>query len=216
MFFYLFTIFFFLFFFFFFNDTATTEIYTLSLHDALPAATPRTADSTGLSSEQIARISRLARSMVEASKVSGPPPMSAPALNAPPAPLSTTSRTSSRRRQPSNASVSRSIIPAVSALSASGRLSVSRRMPPSRRSSRSLNADPGLAHLGDGGRRGLRRDPRAQVGEQPGREAVADRVERGRAHAVVGGEAADVDVGDLVLAEPVGECVAGRRTPLEA
>jgi len=25
-----------LFFFFFFNDTATTEIYTLSLHDALP------------------------------------------------------------------------------------------------------------------------------------------------------------------------------------
>src|SRR5256885_6205131 len=27
-----------LFFFFFFNDTATTEIYTLSLHDALPTA----------------------------------------------------------------------------------------------------------------------------------------------------------------------------------
>src|SRR5215467_16049223 len=27
---------FFLFYFFFFNDTATTEIYTLSLHDALP------------------------------------------------------------------------------------------------------------------------------------------------------------------------------------
>jgi len=27
---------FFCFFFFFFNDTATTEIYTLSLHDALP------------------------------------------------------------------------------------------------------------------------------------------------------------------------------------
>src|SRR5216683_6284876 len=35
--------FFFLFFFFFFNDTATTEIYTLSLHDALPIScrTPR-------------------------------------------------------------------------------------------------------------------------------------------------------------------------------
>src|SRR5882762_11949392 len=31
-----------LFFFFFFNDTATTEIYTLSLHDALPI--PRTRD----------------------------------------------------------------------------------------------------------------------------------------------------------------------------
>src|ERR1022692_5323264 len=31
-----FLFFFFLFVFFFFNDTATTEIYTLSLHDALP------------------------------------------------------------------------------------------------------------------------------------------------------------------------------------
>src|SRR3712207_8906185 len=30
--------------FFFFNDTATTEIYTLSLHDALPIS-PRTASS---------------------------------------------------------------------------------------------------------------------------------------------------------------------------
>src|SRR6266487_6694214 len=28
-------------FFFFFNDTATTEIYTLSLHDALPLSPPR-------------------------------------------------------------------------------------------------------------------------------------------------------------------------------
>src|SRR3712207_7594360 len=28
---------------FFFNDTATTEIYTLSLHDALPIYAPRTA-----------------------------------------------------------------------------------------------------------------------------------------------------------------------------
>src|SRR6266404_1851736 len=30
-----------LFFFFFFNDTATTEIYTLSLHDALPISDAR-------------------------------------------------------------------------------------------------------------------------------------------------------------------------------
>src|SRR2546422_6199646 len=30
----------FFFFFFFFNDTATTEIYTLSLHDALPISRP--------------------------------------------------------------------------------------------------------------------------------------------------------------------------------
>src|SRR2546430_15696402 len=38
--------------FFFFNDTATTEIYTLSLHDALPisgerAARPADADAAG-------------------------------------------------------------------------------------------------------------------------------------------------------------------------
>src|SRR6478609_10530522 len=32
----MFIFFFFIYFFFFFNDTATTEIYTLSLHDALP------------------------------------------------------------------------------------------------------------------------------------------------------------------------------------
>ena len=36
IFFFLFFFFFFVFFFFFFNDTSTTEIYTLSLHDALP------------------------------------------------------------------------------------------------------------------------------------------------------------------------------------
>src|SRR5256885_5865539 len=34
-----------IFFFFFFNDTATTEIYTLSLHDALPICTAKTAVS---------------------------------------------------------------------------------------------------------------------------------------------------------------------------
>src|SRR3712207_7143798 len=32
-------------FFFFFNDTATTEIYTLSLHDALPISRPAPARS---------------------------------------------------------------------------------------------------------------------------------------------------------------------------
>src|SRR5574341_1351467 len=31
--------------FFFFNDTATTEIYTLSLHDALPILAPESAQS---------------------------------------------------------------------------------------------------------------------------------------------------------------------------
>src|SRR5207248_10755797 len=34
----------FTFIFFFFNDTATTEIYTLSLHDALPIWVPETGD----------------------------------------------------------------------------------------------------------------------------------------------------------------------------
>src|SRR5256885_16620849 len=34
-----------LFFFFFFNDTATTEIYTLSLHDALPILDVRLAEA---------------------------------------------------------------------------------------------------------------------------------------------------------------------------
>src|SRR2546423_7751730 len=33
-------------FFFFFNDTATTEIYTLSLHDALPISTATTSTSS--------------------------------------------------------------------------------------------------------------------------------------------------------------------------
>src|SRR5882724_9789328 len=38
-----------LFFFFFFNDTATTEIYTLSLHDALPISnTPEPRPCSGL------------------------------------------------------------------------------------------------------------------------------------------------------------------------
>src|SRR5436853_5644622 len=36
----LFSVFYFFSFFFFFNDTATTEIYTLSLHDALPISLP--------------------------------------------------------------------------------------------------------------------------------------------------------------------------------
>src|SRR6266511_1371264 len=44
----LFTLFFFLFFFFFFcNDTATTEIYTLSLHDALPIWNPEQSNPPG-------------------------------------------------------------------------------------------------------------------------------------------------------------------------
>src|SRR5947209_18836218 len=51
----------FLFFFFFFNDTATTEIYTLSLHDALPIY--RTGEASCIPARDGARYSpRRARS----------------------------------------------------------------------------------------------------------------------------------------------------------
>src|SRR5256885_6406138 len=46
----------FIFFFFFFNDTATTEIYTLSLHDALPISRARGragADRRGLRARRL-------------------------------------------------------------------------------------------------------------------------------------------------------------------
>src|SRR2546430_11374981 len=50
-----------LFFFFFFNDTATTEIYTLSLHDALPISYNLRADHP-----RAERIVNLYRSALEA------------------------------------------------------------------------------------------------------------------------------------------------------
>src|SRR2546430_8984679 len=43
----------FFFFFFFFNDTATTEIYTLSLHDALPILSPNLRKSLSRSPGQM-------------------------------------------------------------------------------------------------------------------------------------------------------------------
>src|SRR2546425_9473094 len=47
------------FFFFFFNDTATTEIYTLSLHDALPILPAARREATGRRRlDQIRRPSR--------------------------------------------------------------------------------------------------------------------------------------------------------------
>src|SRR5713226_7783381 len=45
----------FLFFFFFFNDTATTEIYTLSLHDALPIFPPVLAAKQIVTADHIGR-----------------------------------------------------------------------------------------------------------------------------------------------------------------
>src|SRR6266566_9896653 len=59
-----------LFFFFFFNDTATTEIYTLSLHDALPIPpAPGWRRSSGRCS---AAISRRARSEEHTSELQSP------------------------------------------------------------------------------------------------------------------------------------------------
>src|SRR5256885_12558077 len=40
-------------FFFFFNDTATTEIYTLSLHDALPISAARSARAVRVPAERL-------------------------------------------------------------------------------------------------------------------------------------------------------------------
>src|SRR5260221_12340488 len=54
----------FFFFFFFFNDTATTEIYTLSLHDALPISSAEERDHGG------ARRHRLRRDLLPGRAVS--------------------------------------------------------------------------------------------------------------------------------------------------
>src|SRR5947207_14547969 len=49
------------FFFFFFNDTATTEIYTLSLHDALPISRNRLPRGNDLCSGRISVARRIDR-----------------------------------------------------------------------------------------------------------------------------------------------------------
>src|SRR5688572_32103596 len=46
---------------FFFNDTATTEIYTLSLHDALPICTTPSARSADSSSRRSSVVTALVR-----------------------------------------------------------------------------------------------------------------------------------------------------------
>src|SRR2546430_5801297 len=51
------------FFFFFFNDTATTEIYTLSLHDALPICTPLVSGRPGANSARLVRSTQSAVSI---------------------------------------------------------------------------------------------------------------------------------------------------------
>src|SRR3712207_8411505 len=61
---------------FFFNDTATTEIYTLSLHDALPilsafSLTPVTAKTCGVSTCPPAACMRTLKTSVAPAAVSG-------------------------------------------------------------------------------------------------------------------------------------------------
>src|SRR2546422_9946495 len=51
-------------FFFFFNDTATTEIYTLSLHDALPISVRRRHAEIGFVIEANGRIPPLGRKLL--------------------------------------------------------------------------------------------------------------------------------------------------------
>src|SRR2546430_8610111 len=48
--------------FFFFNDTATTEIYTLSLHDALPICDPHGQPPCAMTRCRCASVARAARS----------------------------------------------------------------------------------------------------------------------------------------------------------
>src|SRR5260370_36425820 len=56
--------------FFFFNDTATTEIYTLSLHDALPIFTFLVSMQISISSLQTHNVNRCGRSRHLARKLS--------------------------------------------------------------------------------------------------------------------------------------------------
>src|SRR2546429_7552386 len=65
--------------FFFFNDTATTEIYTLSLHDALPISQrrPRCPTTANATHDLVSWTARL-------SKVHCPSPTPLPGLPSPP------------------------------------------------------------------------------------------------------------------------------------
>ena len=65
--------------------------------------------------------------------------------------------------------------------------------------------DACFAHLGEGSLGGLGSDAGAEVEEEASGEAVRHRVQGRGSDAVVGGEAADVDSLDLVLAQPVGQ-----------
>src|SRR5436305_10949964 len=55
--------------FFFFNDTATNEIYTLSLHDALPICVASIMENTNLSKQQ--QVSEIMRQMLTQAQTAG-------------------------------------------------------------------------------------------------------------------------------------------------
>src|SRR5438270_13304160 len=54
---------------FFFNDTPTTEIYTLSLHDALPICVASIMENTNLSKQQ--QVSEIMRQMLTQAQTAG-------------------------------------------------------------------------------------------------------------------------------------------------
>src|SRR6266853_5323076 len=75
----------FLFYFFFFNDTATTEIYTLSLHDALPISPGRQNDTCPST-----KLSRGGVRSLGVTSGAGASAAGAPPVNEPTASMSTT------------------------------------------------------------------------------------------------------------------------------
>ena len=201
------------------DSVATMMSAARAAEQPTPAATPLTAATTGLSRFTIARMIRLARSRAVTSKCSWAlaPEMSAPVLNAGAGaghrhhayvvargrlldePGQVVGHLAGERvehlgpvqGQPEGAVLDPD-------------LEVSQRRP---RPAPSPPAPSGGARLGDAG---------AQVRQQAYAEARLDGVERGAADAVVGGDAAHVDVGHLVPAQPVGQADVARGRALEA
>ena len=81
---------------------------------------------------------------------------------------------------------------------------------------RAGHLDPGGTHIGDGLGAGLRCDTGGQVQQHAGGETRLDGVGGGRHHAVVRGDAHDVDFVDVALAQPVRQRGAGFVGALEA
>ena len=125
------------------DSVATTRSQASAVDIPTPAAIPFRPHTTGLSSSVIARMIWLAASTDVESYFSCAfsPPRSAPAEKAPPVPVSTTTRTSSRAVAPRTCWIASITISPVSALNCSGRFRVSHRAPSSTLTSRSLIRD---------------------------------------------------------------------------